>query len=168
MAPSGSKSGQEIELSAEVQPAPEITSITPTSGSIAGGTTVTITGTNLNAASAVKFGSAPASTFTAESETKITATAPSSTVPGTVDISATTLAGTSPAVSADRFTYRACVVPKLKGKKLKQAKRALRNADCKLGKVKGQKGKSAKVSKQSPKPRKVLVPGAKVNVTLGE
>jgi hypothetical protein len=166
VAPSGSSAGQEIELSAEIQPAPEITAITPSSGSIAGGTTVTITGTNLNAASAVKFGSTPAASFTANSETQITAVAPRSVKNGTVDISATTLAGTSAAVRADRFTYTACVVPKLKGKKLKPAKRALQRAGCKLGKIKGEKGKSAEVAKQSPKPRKILKPGSKVNITL--
>jgi beta-lactam-binding protein with PASTA domain len=69
-------------------------------------------------------------------------------------------------VGADNFTYTACVVPKLKGKKLKPAKKALQRAGCKLGKARGQKGKSAKVTKQSPAPRKVLAPGSKVNVKL--
>jgi beta-lactam-binding protein with PASTA domain len=59
-----------------------------------------------------------------------------------------------------------CTVPKLTGKKLKAAKKSLAKADCKLGKVKGHKTKSAKVKKQSPKPGKVLPPGAKVNVKL--
>jgi hypothetical protein len=165
--PSGTFSGQEVEFSAEVQPAPAVTSISPTSGSVAGGTMVTITGTNLTSASAVKFGSTPASSFTANSETQITATAPPSSKAGTVDVSATTLAGTSPVVRTDRFTYTACVVPKLKGKKLKTAKKKLKQAGCKLGKVKGQKSESAKVAKQSPKPGTVLPPGGKVNVKLG-
>jgi hypothetical protein len=60
-----------------------------------------------------------------------------------------------------------CVVPRLKGKSLKAARKALTKAECKLGKVKGHKGKSAKVRKQNPKPGKVLAPGAKVNVKLG-
>lgn len=171
VAPSGVESGQEIELSAEVQPAPAIASIAPGSGSIAGGTTVTIAGTNLSGASAVKFGSTPATGFTVESDTQITATAPPGTVPGKVDLSVTTLAGTSPVTTSpvtreDGFTYTACVVPRLKGKQLRPAKRALRNAGCAPGKVKGQKGKSAKVIRQSPKPGKVLAPGSKVSVTL--
>jgi hypothetical protein len=166
-APSGTASGQEIELSAEVQPAPAITAVSPASGSIAGGTAVTITGTNLGGASAVKFGTTLATGFTVDSETQITATVPPSTVPGGVDISATTFAGTSPLVQADRFTYTACVVPKLKGKTLSASKRTLRRANCKIGKVKGEKGKGVKVVKQNPSPRKVLVPGAKVNITLG-
>jgi IPT/TIG domain-containing protein/PASTA domain-containing protein len=166
VAPSGATSGQEIELNAEVQPAPEITSIVPASGSVAGGTTVTITGTNLNAASAVKFGTTPAASFTVDSETQITAVTPPSTTASTVDVIATTLAGTSPVVKTDHFTYTGCVVPKLKGKTLKASKQSLRRANCKLGKVKGDQGKSATVTKQSPKPRKVLVPGSKVSVTL--
>jgi len=61
----------------------------------------------------------------------------------------------------------ACVVPKLKGKTLKTATKALTKAECKLGKVKGKKGKNAKVKKQSPKSGTVLSPGAKVSVKLG-
>ncbi len=164
LAPSASKSGEEIELSAEVQPAPAITAVSPHFGSIAGGETVVITGTNLGGASAVKFGTTPATSFTAESETQITAVAPPNAKPGRVDVAATTLAGTSPTTGADRFAYTACVVPRLKNKKLPAAKTALRRANCKLGLVAGRKTKSATVVKQTPKPGKVLVPGAKVSV----
>ena len=84
---------------------------------------MTITGTDFNAASAVKFGTMPATGFTVESDTQITAIAPRITKVGAVDVTVTTLAGTSPAVRADRFFYEGCVVPKLKGKTLKAAKR---------------------------------------------
>lgn len=168
VAPSGTVAGKEIELNAEVQPTPAISSIAPNFGSIAGGTSVTITGTNLNAASAVKFGSTPATGFTVESETQITAIAPRSTAVGPVDVTATTLAGTSPTVRSDEFFYEGCVVPKLKGKKLKPGKKAVRRADCKVGKVKHRKGKRGQVIQQSPKPGKVLAPGTKVNVTVGK
>ncbi len=163
------KSGLEIELRAEVQPTPAITSISPSFGSIAGGTVVKITGTDFTAASAVKFGDTPAASFAVLSETEMTATAPSTKKSGAVDLTVTTLAGTSPTTSGDRFYYQACVVPKLKDNKLKAAKTRLRNAGCKIGKVKKLDGATAKtglVSKQNPKPRKVLVPGTKVNVTL--
>jgi hypothetical protein len=169
VAPSGSVAGKEIELSAEVQPTPAIASIAPASGSVAGGTVVKITGTDFNAASAVKFGTAPAASFTVNSETEITATAPASAKPATVDLAVTTLAGTSAARRADRFTYTACVVPKLRGRILKEAKRRLKNARCKLGRVKKRGGATAQtgeVAKQSRKPGKVLRPGATVNVTL--
>jgi len=167
VAPSGTSSGNEVELSAEVQPAPAITEVAPGHGSVKGGTSVTVTGTNLTAASAVKFGTAAATDFKVESDTQITATAPASKVVGPVDVSVTTLAGTSAKVRADQFVYRGCKVPKLKGKTLKKAKKALAGAECKLGKVKHASGKPGKVLKQHPKPGKVLAPKAKVNVTVG-
>jgi hypothetical protein len=165
------KSGAELELSAEVQPTPAITSIADNAGSIAGGTTVKITGTDFTAASAVKFGEVPAAGFAVVSETEMTATAPAATKPGNVDVTVATVAGTSPIASGDRFSYEACVVPRLDKKTLKQAKRALRNAGCKPGKVKKLKGATAKdglVSKQSLKPGKTRNPGTKVNLTLAE
>jgi hypothetical protein len=168
VAPSGTEAGKEIALSAEVQPAPAITSITPEFGSVVGGISVKITGTNLAAASAVKFGTVPATSFKAESETEITAIAPASATVGSVDVTATTLAGTSPTVKDDRFFYEGCVVPKLKGKKFKAAKKALGRADCKVGKITHRKGKPGKVIKQSLKPGKVLAPGTKVKLTLGK
>jgi hypothetical protein len=167
VAPSGTAAGKEIELSAEVQPTPMISSITPNFGPIRGGTTVTITGTDLASTSAVKFGELPAASFKAESETKITAVAPKSLKVGAVDVTATTIAGTSATSRDDRFFYEGCVVPKLRNKKLKAAKKALHRNDCKVGKVKHAKGKPGKVIKQSPKPGKILAPLAKVNLTVG-
>ncbi|HYJ21733.1 MAG TPA: IPT/TIG domain-containing protein [Solirubrobacterales bacterium] len=163
------KSGLEIELSAEVQPTPAITTIAPSFGSIAGGTVVKITGTDFTTAGTVKFGDIPAAGFAVISDTEMTATAPETTKVGPVDLTVTTIAGTSLTVNADRFDYQACVVPKLKDNKLKAAKTRLRNAGCKIGKVKkldGAKPKNGLVTKQNPKPKKVLVPGTKVNVTL--
>jgi hypothetical protein len=164
VAPSGSESGKEIELSAEVQPAPSVEKLENFSGSIAGGTKVKIKGENLSGASAVKFGNKPAESFTAESDTSVTAVSPKTSKAGFVDVTVTTLAGTSPAVRSDRFEYEACVVPKLKGKNLKAARKALKKADCKLGKVKGE----GTVKSQSPKQGKVKAPGTKVNVTLAK
>ncbi len=155
-------------LTAIVLSPPALASLTPAKGSIRGGTSVTITGTNFTEASAVKFGSAAASSFTVNSDTQITATAPSSSAPGPLSVVVTTVAGT--ATSPQQFTYTACVVPKLTGKKLKVAKKALAKAECKLGKVKKLKGattKTGKVKKQSPKPGKILAPGSKVSVKLG-
>jgi IPT/TIG domain/PASTA domain len=169
--PSDTKAGKEIELSAEVQPTPTISAIAPDFGPVAGGTTVTITGTDLASASAVKFGTVPATSFKAESETKITAVAPPSATVGPVDVTTTTIAGTSATTRDDRFFYEGCVVPKLKGKKLKNAKRVLGRADCKVGKVtrrKAKPSKAGKVLKQSIKPGKVLASGSRVNLTVGK
>jgi hypothetical protein len=63
-----------------------------------------------------------------------------------------------------------CVVPKLKGKKLKAAKKMLRAADCKIGLVtknKGMKATTGTVVKQSPKSGKVRPGKTAVRVTLG-
>ena len=64
---------------------------------------MTITGTGFTGATAVKFGTTAATTFTVNSSTQITATAPAGT--GTVDITVTTPAGTSTTSSADHYAY---------------------------------------------------------------
>jgi hypothetical protein len=170
VAPSGTIAGKEILVSAEVQPTPAITAIEPDFGPVAGGASVTITGTDLNGASAVKFGNVPAASFTVESETKITAVAPPSKVVAPVDVTATTLAGTSPIVNADRFYYEGCTVPKLRGKTVKTARRSLGRAGCKLGKVtrRTKQGKKGRILSQQTKPGKVLALHAKVSVTVGK
>jgi pimeloyl-ACP methyl ester carboxylesterase len=58
-----------------------------------------------------------------------------------------------------------CLVPRLKGNPLQAAKKAVRAADCRLGKVTGRK--SGKVKGQRPKPGSVLPAGSKVTVSLG-
>ena len=81
-------------------------------------------------------------------------------------MSVTTGGGTSAAVAADKFTYTAWVVPKLKGKTLKHATKALKKANCKLGKVKPKGKKTCHVKRQRPKVGAVLAPGSKVQVKL--
>lgn len=171
VAPSESVSGKEIELSAEIQPQPEIASVSPPFGSIAGGTVVTIAGTNFNQTSEVKFGSTPAG-FTVDSDTEITTTVPRNAKPGKVDISVTTFAGTNPNTRFDDFVYTACVVPQLKNRTLKLAKKLVKRRGCKLGHVKKVDAPTAKkvgkVLKQQPKPGKILPPGARVRIELGQ
>ncbi|ATN37804.1 hypothetical protein ACO34A_29010 (plasmid) [Rhizobium sp. ACO-34A] len=70
---------------------PTITSISPNSGTTMGGTVVTITGTNLANASAVRFGSAPAA-ITSNTATSITVTT-AAHVPGFVGVAVTTPGG---------------------------------------------------------------------------
>ncbi len=84
--------------------APTITGISPTGGTTAGGTSVTITGTAFTGATAVKFGATNAASYTVNSATQITAVSPAGSA-GTVDITVTTSAGTSATGAADRFTY---------------------------------------------------------------
>lgn len=53
-----------------------VQSISPNTGPSAGGTTVVITGTNLEAVAAVYFGQTAASNFTINSNTQLTAVSP--------------------------------------------------------------------------------------------
>jgi hypothetical protein len=82
---------------------PTITGITPASGSAAGGTSVTITGTNLTGATAVTFGGIAAASYIVNSANSITAFSPAGT--GTVDIEVVTPGGTSTTSAADEFSY---------------------------------------------------------------
>jgi hypothetical protein len=154
---------------ATILPPPTVTSINPVHGSLKGGASVVIGGTNFAELKGVTFGSVPATSFTINSEGQITAVAPASATLGKVNVTVTTIAGV--ATSATRFSYEGCKVPKLLGKKLKASKKKARKADCRIGKVKKRGGATAragKVVKQSPKPGKLLPPGTKIKVTLGE
>jgi beta-lactam-binding protein with PASTA domain len=61
-------------------------------------------------------------------------------------------------------------VPKLKGRRLRPAKRALRKRHCRIGKVIRKRRKKAprkaRIIKQRPKPGAIRPAGSKVNVTL--
>ncbi|MRH89329.1 hypothetical protein GFY24_18055 [Nocardia sp. SYP-A9097] len=76
---------------------PALSSINPGQGSTAGGTTVTLTGSGLTGATAVDFGTAPATSFTVDSDTQITAVSPAGT--GIVSVVVTGPGGTSGGVS---------------------------------------------------------------------
>jgi hypothetical protein len=70
---------------------------------------------------------------------------------------------TSTAITVEKRVAVKCNVPSLKGLTKSVAKRLLKVANCKLGKV---KRKSGPVTKQSPRAGKVLPAGSKVSVTL--
>jgi hypothetical protein len=162
--PDGTGGPLELAYNFDVRPLPGISSVSPASGPIGGGTSVTIAGHDFTGTTAVTFGGVPAASFTVGSDTQLTAVSPPGS-PGAVDIGVRN-PGQSPKVGTDSFAYTACVVPKLKGKKLKAVKKALKSAGCKLGKVKGEKTNKAKVKKQSAKPGTKLAPGSTVNVKL--
>jgi len=81
--------------------APVVTALTPNSGPTAGGTVVTITGTNLAATTAVTFDGTPATAITNISTTELKATTPAHPA-GAVDVRITARAGVSP---ASEYTY---------------------------------------------------------------
>jgi hypothetical protein len=85
--------------------APTVTGISPAAGPSAGGTSVTITGTNFTGATAVNFGATPATSLNVISATSITAVSPAGT--GTVDITVVTPGGTSATSTVDQFIFGA-------------------------------------------------------------
>jgi hypothetical protein len=95
-------------------PLPVVSSLSTTSGSTAGGTTVVITGTDLGGATDVWFGGYQAASFTVNSGTQITAVTPPNFV-GTFDVVVVTTAGGSLPSSASRFTFTAAAVPAITG-----------------------------------------------------
>jgi IPT/TIG domain len=86
-----------------VNPAlPVVTSILPTSGPVAGGTVVTLTGTGLTGATGVTVGAAPATSLGVFSDTSLSFTAPSGLV-GAAVVVVTGPGGVSG--NATTFTY---------------------------------------------------------------
>lgn len=82
-----------------------VSSVSPSAGSPAGGTSVTILGAGFTGATKVQFGTGnPASSFTVVSSTKITAVSPPHAA-GTPHVFVTTTGGTTLASNGDRFTY---------------------------------------------------------------
>jgi hypothetical protein len=83
------------------EPAAAVTSIAPTGGTTAGGTQVTLTGTNLGGSTGVTVGGAAATGFSVESETEIRFTTPAGTA-GAKAVVVTNPAGNGTGVN---FTY---------------------------------------------------------------
>lgn len=83
---------------------PAVTGLGTTIGATAGGTSVTILGTNFTNVTGVLFGGVAAPSFTVNSTTSLTATTPPES-PGAVDIKVTNSAGTSATSTADQFTF---------------------------------------------------------------
>jgi hypothetical protein len=108
VAPTNNGQG-DLNKNSNLQPTPQtlspyIQSITPASGSKAGGSLVTIIGANFTDIATVKFGGVIA-TFTIINSTQILATAPAYAIEGIVDVSAGSTFGTATAYGA--FTYTA-------------------------------------------------------------
>ena len=87
-------------------PLPTVESINPTTGPLAGGTLVTINGTNFTGATRVIFGGnvVPSTSFASISDSVITVPSPARAA-GTVRVSVTTAAGESVDAAQDDFTY---------------------------------------------------------------
>jgi hypothetical protein len=102
--PAGTGTGTNLfTYTASVSVLPTVTAVSPNTGPPAGGTSVTITGTNFTSATAVMFGGAKAAFFTIVSTTSISARSPAGR--GTVHVTVITAAGTSAAGAGDQFNY---------------------------------------------------------------
>ena len=114
--PRPSSNGYDIgcyEYETSTPSAPAVTSLSPTSGPAAGGTSVTITGTGFTGATVVDFGTTAATDVTVVNSTTITADSPAGT--GTVNVTVTTPVGTSATSTADQFTYTIAAAPTVTG-----------------------------------------------------
>lgn len=83
-------------------PAPTVTSVSPSTGPVAGGSSITITGANFTGATGVTIGGVAATGFTVNSSTSITATVPAG-ASGTASVVVTTAVGSNAANTL--YTY---------------------------------------------------------------
>jgi ELWxxDGT repeat protein len=92
--------------------APAVSGLSTTSGTTAGGISITITGTGFTGASAVNFGSVAAN-FIVNSDTSISATVPPQSITGSEHVQVITPSGGSVLSGADLFMYSAAAQPTL-------------------------------------------------------
>ena len=85
--------------------APAISRLQANAGPQGGGTRVMISGTNLQGATGVTFGTQKATRYTVLSASMISATSPATSSAGEVDVRVTTASGQSALGSPDRFSY---------------------------------------------------------------
>jgi hypothetical protein len=86
----------------QTPPAPTVGTVSPTGGGVAGGTVVTIVGTNLHATSAVTFGGTAGTNLRVKNTTTVTVTAPAKTA-GAITVAVTTPGGTGSKTTG--YTY---------------------------------------------------------------
>jgi hypothetical protein len=197
--PTGTRSGSELLANVRILPPPVITSVTPNAGPFGAVNTATIKGENFQRVLNVIFGDEQTSwevvsdteivahgadTFSGPSSVGVVTEAGNTVVEGAYTFEAppsttppvvTTPPSIAPIppVEIEKLTFpeeHECHVPKLKGKTLKQAKRVLEAAHCKLGAVsrrKGPKAKRGKVVGEIPGAGAPARSGYPVKVTLG-
>lgn len=83
---------------------PAITKLSPTTGTVKGGTKVTLTGSNFTGVTKVTFGTKTGTKLAVKSATSLTVTSPAQTS-RTIDVKVTTKYGTSPNTTNTRYTY---------------------------------------------------------------
>ncbi len=163
------ESSTEIGYDADFLPAPTVSGYSPTVGSTTTPTPVTITGSNLLEVTRVDFDGTPAS-FQPGAESTLRVLAPPGVAGNSVPVTVVTPAGASTAPVPFAYPAPICTVPKLVHRRLKAARKGIRGAHCRIGKVWGVEGvttATGRVLKQSPKPGTVGTAGTKVSLKLG-
>lgn len=141
---------------------PAIVGFSPQEGPIGGGTVVQISGGGFETATAVSFGARQASSFEVKSPNLIQAVAPKMPRGVNVRIHVSSPGGTA---TANRdFTYIGCHVPRVRGAKVRRARRTIVEAGCKVGRVRRARAarKPLRVIGISPRPGAWAEPGAPV------
>lgn len=85
--------------------APTVTGVSPSTGYVAGGGHVTLTGSGFDTAESVMFGGAAASIVEVASASEMVVAVPAASGAGTVDVTVAGPGGTSTTGSADHYTY---------------------------------------------------------------
>lgn len=93
-----------IRIARATDPGPYLTSLSQSSGSSAGGDTITIRGENFSDGTGVLFDGTPASSVTVVNATTLQVVTPAH-APGGYDVTIVNQNGTSPQVPADAFTF---------------------------------------------------------------
>lgn len=100
----GIAAGAEFSVAYGATPSPPtVTSIAPSTGAASGGAVITVTGTHLTLATAVEFGTTPATAFTVRSDNTVEVVVPAGS--GTVAVTAVTPGGTSVVTGQGMYTY---------------------------------------------------------------
>jgi IPT/TIG domain-containing protein/PASTA domain-containing protein len=145
---------------------PAIVGFAPHQGPIGGGTVVHISGGGFSEVTGVSFGGRKAQSFKVRSDNVIDAIAPR--VPHGAKVRIHVAASGGATTSNSTFAFVGCHVPRLRGDRVAEARRALVAAGCKAGHVRRTRDARAplRVVDASPPTGTWLEPGARVSLQL--
>jgi IPT/TIG domain len=145
---------------------PAIVGFSPHQGTIRGGTVVHISGGGFTDVTAVSFGGRPAASFVVKSANVIDAVTPA--VPHGAGVRIGVAASGGSSVSNAPFTFIGCHVPRVRDEGVRQARRTVVAAGCRVGRVTRVRNAHAplRVIAESPRPGAWLEPGAPVTLRV--
>jgi hypothetical protein len=112
---------------------PAIVGFSPQESPIGGGTVVQISGGGFETVTGVSFGGRQASSFEVKSPTLIEAVAPA--MPRGVNVRIHVAAPSGTATANRDFTFIGCHVPRVRGAKLRRARKMIVEAGCRVGEL---------------------------------